>query len=900
MSEPQGKDELLLRAQLGLYRALILLLPPPFRRRAGSEMVDVFRSHLCRRVGVRHALRVWGVGARDLIETGVAEWRRLAFHQLSAINGSGGTTRRGEKGAMFDHLRQDLRFASRTFARQPGVILAAVATLALGVGGSTAIFSVVRGVLIKTLSYPDGDRVVYVTETTADGRQGRTSYENFRDWQSQTSAFEALAIWINNSTNVTGSERPERIRGMFVTASYFDVAGVHPFLGREIAPGEDEPGGPSTAVLSHGFWQRRYGGDVGVLGQSITLNNIPHEIVGVMPAGFKPVWGRTDAWISLPTLTGWTFDRASKSLPVMARLKPGVSVARAQEALAAVQAGLRESYPVENRDRGVLVQALAPIIQANMRPTLMMLLTAAGIVLLIGCANVANLQLTRSMDRIHEVGIRAALGGGRRRIVTQMLTESMLLATLGGLAGVALSYAGVNLLVSLQPNFAQFFDVEVDGLVLAAGMGLALVTGIVFGTIPALKASKIDLATALREGERGGSASGRAKSLRIGLVVAQTSLTVMLLVGSGLLLRSAAAVEAVDPGFNGADLLTLEFRLPPNKYETLEAKVAFFDRMLERVGVVTGVRQVASAGSLPFSGNGGVQDVFRTEQDPESEEGLSVQTNAVSPDYLAVMEIPLLAGRGIEPTDRLGADVIGLASLDLAERFWPGEDPIGRIVTYNEGDEAVRVTVVGVTGEVRVSLTQDPRPHLYVAYAQRPTLLASLAVRATSDPLAVANAVREAVWEVDPDQPVWEIMLIEERISGSLGSRRFFTVLLTVFGGVALVLGSVGIYGVMGYAVGRRSREIGVRIAFGARGGEIRTMVLREGLLITLGGVMLGLLGAAALSRVLSASLFQVSPHDPTTFLVVPVLLTVVAAVACYLPARRATKVDPVRALSAG
>ena len=836
MPEPQAKPGFLLRVQLGLCRALILLLPPSFRSRAGNEMVDVFRSHLRRRAGMTHVLRVWGVGIRDLIETSVAEWRRLAYYRVLAENGSGRATGGEERGAMFDHLKQDLRFASRTFARQPGVILAAVTTLALGVGGSTAIFSVVRGVLINTLSYPDGDRVVYVTETTAEGRQGRTSYENFRDWQSETSAFEALAIWINNSTNVTGSERPERIRGTFVTASYFDVAGVHPFLGREIAPGEDEPGGPSTAVLSHDFWQRRHGGDVDVLGQSITLNNIPHEIVGVMPAGFKPVWGRTDTWISLPTLTGWTLDRASKSLPVMARLKPGVSVARAQEALATVQAGLRESYPIENRDRGVLVQELAPLIQANMRPTLMILLTAAGMVLLIGCANVANLQLTRSMDRIHEVGIRAALGGGRRRIVTQMLTENMLLAMMGGLAGVGLSYAGVHLLVSLQPTFTEFFDVEVDGLVLAAGMALALVTGIAFGTIPALRASKIDLATALREGERGGSASGRATSLRSGLVVAQTALAVMLLVGSGLLIRSASAVEAVDPGFNSEDLLTLEFRLPPNKYETRQGQVAFFDQMLERVGVVPGVRQVASAGSLPFSGNGGVQEVFRTDQDPESEEGFSVQTNAVSSNYLAVMEIPLLVGRGIEPTDRLGTDNIGLASQDLAERLWPGEDPIGQRVTYDEEGEEVQVTVVGVTGKVRVSLTQEPRPHLYVAYAQRPTLLASLAVRAMPDPMGVANAVRDAVWEVDRDQPVWEIMLIEDRIVRSLASRRFLMVLLTVFGGVALVLGSVGIYGVMGYSVGRRSREIGVRVAFGARSDEIRTMVLRQGLLMTFAG----------------------------------------------------------------
>ena len=535
-----------------------------------------------------------------------------------------------------------------------------------------------------------------------------------------------------------------------------------------------------------------------------------------------------------------------------------------------------------------------------MRPTLMILLTAAGMVLLIGCVNVANLQLTRSMDRIHEVGIRAALGGGRRRIVKQMLTETMLLATLGGLAGVALSYAGVHLLVTLQPSFSQFFDVEVDGLVLIAGMSLALVTGVVFGIIPALKASEIDLATALREGERGGSASGRAKSLRSTLVVAQTALAVMLLVGSGLLIRSAAAVEAVDAGFNSDDLLTLEFRLPPNKYETREAQVAFFDQILERVGLVPGIQQAASAGALPFSGNGFVQEVFRTDQNPESEEGLSVQTNAVSPNYLQVMEIPLLAGRPIEPTDRLGSEVIGLASLDLAERLWPGDDPIGRRVTYHEGGEEVQVTIVGVTGEVRVSLTQDPRPHLYVPYAQRPTLLASLAVRTVADPLGMANAVRDAVWDVDRDQPVWEIMLIEERMARSLDSRRFLMVLLTVFGGVALMLGSVGMYGVMGYSVGRRSREIGVRIAFGARSNEIRTMVLRQGLFITLAGVVVGLLGAAALSRLLSASLFQVSPYDPVTFLVVPVVLIVVAAVACYVPARRATKVDPVRALGAG
>ncbi|MEE8117575.1 MAG: ABC transporter permease, partial [Gemmatimonadales bacterium] len=632
-----------------LYRGLVrLFMPRRFREECGEGMARLAHD-LVTQARARQGF-VAGVTAfvreiASLLATALQERRRVQPGTRPVPTND--RTRRENVSQVMGNLLQDARFAMRTLSKHPEMTLAAMATLALGIGANTAIFSVVNGVLLHPLSYPEPDRVVYVTETSREGNPGSVSYENFRDWQAQNDVFDDIALWVGNSTNVTGGERPERIRGLFVTASYFTVAGVQPAMGRAILPGEDVPDGARTAVLSHGFWQRRFGADPEILGKTIVLNNVTHTVVGVMPEGFIALWDTPDAWISFPTASGWPMNRETKSYATMARLKDGVTIERAQQEMDRIQAGLRDAFPAVNQGRGVLVRELVPLLRQSQRPTLLTLMAAAGMVLLIACVNVANLQLARATGRVREMGIRAALGGGRRRLVSQMLVENLLLAFAGGVVGLALSYAGVDLLVDLRPSYGTRYDVDVNPAVLAFGLGLSVLTGIAFGLAPAFRAARANPSSALGEGARGASVGRGATRLRAGLVVTQMGLAVMLLVGAGLLIRSLVALGRVDTGFDTENLLTLEFRLPPNKYEEPEVLVAFYDRMLARVGAVPGAISVASAGSLPFSWNGGFA-VIRKEGEPaEPQTGLELQTNAVSPGYLATMGIPLLQGRGL-------------------------------------------------------------------------------------------------------------------------------------------------------------------------------------------------------------------------------------------------------------
>lgn len=792
------------------------------------------------------------------------------------------------------HLIQDLRFALRTLRKHPMVTGAAVLTLALGIGATTAVYTVVDGVVMDPLAYAHPDRVVLVGELDARGSYAAVSYEAFRDWEAAVESLEAITVFAGNSVSVTGGDRPERIRGLFVPGSYFDVVGVRPALGRAIAPGEDVPGGPRVAVLSHGYWLERFGGEPDALGRTIVLNSQPHTVVGVMPEDFVSPWDRPEAWISLHTLPR-TLDRSERNLSAMALLAEGVPPERAREELDAAARRLGELHADAPPVSGAWMSSAAGWATQSHRPLLLTLLAAVGMVLLIACANVASLQLARATGRRREMAIRAAMGGSRGRLLNQMLVENLVLAGLAGLLGVGLAYLGVEALLELRPAYARYFHVALDGPVLAFVLAVSLFTGVLFGLAPAVSASRTDVDAALRDGERGMSGGLRTVRFRSGLVVIQVALAVTLLIGAGLLTRSLAALGRVDPGFDTENLLTLEFRLTGDEYEEAEPIVAFLDRVLEQVAAVPGVEGVAAAQALPFSGNGGVMPVIEEGTPVDLERAPEVRRSVVSPSYFRLMGIPVLRGRVLEVSDRGGAPAVAVVSRAAAERAFPGQDPLGKRIYYTEELEAA--TIVGVVGDVSLGLGDAPEPHVYLSYTQAPTRFYSLAVRTAGDPMAVAGDVQEAIWSVEPDQPVWEVMPITERITGSVANERFFMLVLAAFSLAALLLASLGIYGVMAYAVAQRSHEIGVRLALGAASRQVRSLVLRQGLVLVGAGVALGVGAALALTRMLEAMLFGVSATDPLTFAVAPVVLTAVSLIACYLPARRATRVDPVETL---
>ncbi len=788
---------------------------------------------------------------------------------------------------------QEIRYAIRTLRRSPGVTVVCILTLALGIGANTAIFSVVDGVLLHNLSYAEPDQVVYMGELTPQGGYTSTSYENFRDWQA-AGVMSSVAALLGNSVNVTGEGTPERIRGLFVTASYFDVVGVRPVLGRAIQPGEDVPGGPRVAVLSWGYWQQRFGGSPDILGRTLLLNNEPHTIVGVMPQGFRSPWDTPAAWISLQTAPR-TFNRGDRGFQaVLGRRAPGQSLDEARDAMQGVMAGLAERYPEVNAGRGIWMEPLGPFLAARNRPVLLGLMGAVALLLLIAAANVANLQLARTSSRRQELAVRAALGGGRRRLLRQVLTENGILFGAGGAVGLAVAVVGVRGLLALEPSFDRYYHVALNLPVALASLTVAVGAGIVFGLIPALEALHTQPAGALREGGRSGG--GRTvRRFRSGLVVVQVALSVSLLVGAGLLTRSLGNLLGVDPGFDTRRLLTLEFRLPQNSYADDEATVVFFDRMLDEVRAVPGVEAASVAQDLPFSGNGGTQPFIREGEPLNLEQAPVVRRNVVSPDYFETMGIPLLQGRGLQGSDRAETPTVAVVSRAAADRLFDGDDPLGARFYYTEQLDVA--TVVGVVGDVATSLTDAPDPYVYFSYAQSPSHFSSLAVRTRGEPMALADAVREAVWRVDPQQPVWEIMPITERMAGDARSQRFAMVLLVAFGVTALLLASLGLYGVMSYSVRRREREIGVRAALGAAPVRLLGMVLREGLALALTGLAIGVLLAWWLSSLLQSLLFGVSARDPVSFGLAVVILAGVAALAAYLPARQAVRVDPAESL---
>jgi putative ABC transport system permease protein len=793
-------------------------------------------------------------------------------------------------------LLQDLRYGARTLAKKPGFALLIVVTLALGIGANTAIFSAVNAVLLRPLPFAQAEQLVMVYAQTPRGERNYVAYPDLLDWRRQSQSFSELAGFVPQSVNLTGRDEPARLIGGFVTANFFPLLKVAPAVGRDFRAGEDQPGAAGVAVLSHGLWQTRFGGEASVIGQAVTLNNQPFTVVGVLPPEFAFPQNAVDVWVPLQFYPNFSLDRGRTSAAVLGHLKPDVTMEQAQAEMTAIAGRLAAEYPATNKERGVTLVWLQDDLVERVRPSLLVLWGAVGFVLLLACANVANLLLARASGRAREFALRAALGAGRARLVRQLLTEAVLLALAGGTLGLLLGWWGVDVMAANNPvELLPAADIKLDWTALGFTLGLSLLTGIIFGLAPALRFSRPDLQGVLKEGGKG--ALGGRSRLRSALVVAQVAIALVLLIGSGLMVKSFLKLAGVAPGFDPDNLLTLEYRVPRNKYPQPAQQWAFHKDVVERVRQLPGVESAAAVGALPHSGNMMTTGFVPSHQaDLPAGQEPRAQLNRADQYYFSAMRIPLLSGRVFSERDHADAPRVVVINRAMAERFYADRDPVGQTVRLTEGN--VTATIIGVVGDVKhYSLDEPTVAQIYVAYPQDPFIFTTLVVRTQTEPMAMAGTVRAAVWSVDKDQPVWKVRTMEFLLDRAVGSSRFLTSLLTGFSILALLLAGVGVYGVLSYAVTERTHEIGVRMALGAGRRDILRLIARQGLLLAGVGVGAGLVAAFLLTRFLTQLLFGVSPTDPLTFVGVAALLLVVALAACFVPARRATKVDPMVAL---
>jgi putative ABC transport system permease protein len=799
-------------------------------------------------------------------------------------------------------LWQDLRYGVRVLLQQPGFTFIAVLTLALGIGANTAIFSVVNGVLLRPLPYAEPDQLamVWLDNRRQGIRDDITSYPNFLDWRDKNSSFQAMAGVRNLTTNLTGVGEPEELRGAAVSPNFFQLMGVGPALGRGFVPEEEQPGKDKVVILSHGLWQQRFGGDPAIVNRTISLNGEPLTVVGVMPPGFE-FPSKATLWRPLAPNERLRAARGSFWLPVIGRLKPGVTRQQAQADMDLVAKQLEQQYPNINAGYGINVVPLHEQTVGNIRTALLVLLGAVAFVLLIACANVANLLLARAATRQREVAVRAALGADRFRLVRQLLTESVLLSVVGGVLGVLLAWWGVEMLLTLAPaNLPRLNEIQLDWRVLGFTLGLSLLTGLIFGLAPALQTSHLELGEALKEGGRSGAGGRRAQRVRSVFIVAEVALALVLLAGAGLLIRSFWRLQQVNPGFRTDHVLTLQLTLPRTKYPEGAQAAAFFQRLQERLAALPGVESASAASSimLPKLANSSGFTIENRPPDPR-EQQLELPFDAVLPNYFQTLGVQLLRGRTFTAQDAQGQPEVAMVNESFAKRYFPNEDPVGRRFTFGDGTNNPQwITIAGVVRDTkRQGLDQPIRIESWMPHAQAPSRSMEVVVRTAGDPLALTGAVRDAVWSLDRDLPIPRIQTLAQVLSESVAQRRLNMLLLTLFAAVALILAAVGIYGVMSYAVTQRTNEIGIRVALGAQSRDVLKLVVGQGMKLTLIGVGTGMILTLALMRLLASLLFGVSATDPLTFSVIAVLLIAVALLACYLPARRAAQVDPMIAL---
>jgi len=806
-----------------------------------------------------------------------------------------------------DEMIQDLRFGLRMLLKNPGFTLIAVLTLALGIGANTAIFSVVQAVLLRPLPFQDPDRLVYLwTIIPPRAEPMSTSFPDFRDWSEQQQVFEGIAASSSSGSALTGGDEPGYAQTASVSANLFQLLGAGPARGRSFLVEEEEWGRHRVVILSHGLWRRQFGADPNILGKPIQLDGVAFTVVGIMPAGFESPIPNIELWRPLalaPDNPNRVGRNSRPFAPLLARLKPGVTVEQADQAMKAIAAGLAKSYPQTNGQVSVMIVRMADWNTRPIRRSLWVLLGAVGFVLLIACINVANLLLARAATREKELGIRIALGATRRRMLRQLLTESGLLSLLGGGAGLLLAYWGMKAIVTFGPNtIPRLEQTRIDIGALGFTLAISLLTGALFGLIPAWRASRSDLYQPLKEGSRNPGGSRRSRRLFQALVVAEMALALALLVGAGLLVRSFASLLAVERGFDPDNVLAFQVRLPRGKYQGREAK--FFDELLSHL---KGLPQAQAAGAGSFSAfplRGSRQTTtFGLEGQPvpqREEEKERVSWRQITADYFRALGIPLRAGRFFSAQDQPRTLPVAIVNESLARRYFPGQNPVGRNIWIDD-ELKLQLTVVGVVGDAKFEgLETADYPAVYTSHLQEVYMVWSsmwIALRTEADPLSLVGAAREQVKALDKDLPLPTITTMERIVGNSLSERRFNLFLLGALALVAMALAGVGIYGVMAQGVSQRAREIGIRMALGARRDDVTRLFIKQGMALVMLGVALGSLGAFALTRVMKSLLFNVSATDPLTFACVALLLSLIALAACYLPARRAARIDPLAAL---
>jgi putative ABC transport system permease protein len=795
---------------------------------------------------------------------------------------------------------KDIRSGVRSLLRAPGFGVVVVLILAVGIGANVAMFSIMEMTMIRRLPYPEPERLV-LGRATFNGNVNQTaSAPDYWDYRDFSTSFERFAaFWgFTRSHTITGGDRPERVSGIIASIDLFPALGVDPLLGRHFLPAEATVNGSPVVIISHRYWTRGYGGSLDAIGSTLVLDGLPYEIVGVMPAGFSFYFNDVDVWRPMRPDSDFIGARRFHNWIMLGRLEPGVSIEEAQAEVDVISAQLEAEYPDSNRGKALLLTPLQGALVERYSQNLLLVMGAVALVLLIACGNVAGLLLARGSTRRSELSVRSALGASGARLARLLVTESLVMALAGGVLGTLIAFW-------LQEAFLQLLSIEPGAVgaglpipVLLFALGVSLFTGLLAGVAPAIRSSRDDLWADLKSGVRTTDAGGTR--FRSGLVIAQVAISVVLLVGAGLLIRSFDRVSGIDPGFETSSLLTAEIRLPPTDYSEVERRVQFYQRLAENVRAIPGVEDVALASQLPFRDPGNNIYMWAADNPPlDPADVLSAFTRTVYPGYFDAMGIPLLTGRDIQESDVSGAPLVLVISQAMADTLFPGQDPIGRQVVVDFG-QGVTFEVVGVVGNIKMGTLLTSRlMAFYISYFQQPMLTMRVAVRTAVRPETVTGALREAVWSLDRNIPVADLATMDGLVSSTLATRRIRTVALIVFAGVAVLLATVGLYGVLAYYVARRFHEIGVRVALGAAGSDIVELVLKRGMVLVAVGLLLGLLGAWGVTRLITELLYQVEPTDPLTFVLVSIFFALVAVVACLLPAWRALRVDPLIALQA-
>jgi putative ABC transport system permease protein len=798
---------------------------------------------------------------------------------------------------------QDLRYGFRMLYKNPGFTAVALLALALGIGANTAIFSVVNSVLLRPLPYSDPSRLVMIWQNHQQrGGPERewASPADLRDFQEQTNSFEHITAFLGWGPTLTGQGEPEDLSAAAVSHDMFTMLGAQPALGRTFNEEEDRAGAETVVVLSDQLWKRRFASDPAIIGKSVTLSDESYTVIGVMPRGFNfPILNNTEIWRTIKPILGGPLQRCDRGcvvLRLIAKLRAGVPIEVARDEMNALAVQTAERYPESNKGVGTTLLPLQEQLVGDARPSMLVLLGAVGLVLLIACANVANLLLARAAAREKEVAIRAALGASRARLIRQHLTESLTLALIGGTLGLILAFWMVDLLVSFAPvGTPRLDEIAINPIVLAFTCGIAIFTGIAFGLAPAVLSSRANFNNSLKEGGRDASATSRGARIRSALVVFEVALALMLLIGAGLLIKSFLNLQHIDPGFNQTSALRVDVSLPRTRYPNRNQPAAFYKELIDRIAALPGVQSVGGITRLPLSG-GGTDSEFAIEGQPPSEPGHEPVAwyNSVTPDYFRTMGIRLIKGRLPSESDTAEATKVVFISEMMARRYFPDEDPIGKRLVFGTDKREI----VGIVSDVtHFGLTKDPRPTMYYPHAQSPARGMSLVVRTAGNPLALTSTIRNQVSTLDQNLALSNVMTLEELVRSSIAEPRFTLLLLGAFATVALVLSAIGVYGVVSYSVSQRSHEIGVRLALGAQVLDVLKLVIGQGMMLVVGGVGVGLVAAFALSRVMSTLLYGVSPRDLMIFGATSVILSGVALGACFIPARRATRLDPMESL---